>query len=194
MAYHVIHIKYVGPNCGADKYRDTERYEVRNRPPSDIDGNTVTEGALGEKYGTSYHTLGAYETLDAAEQAIQERLATTGYRRETPQMLPPMGDDVFAIHRTGNSQPVGWPFGDKVFARYRIGNLRPMGWSESREWVWDSVIETISATSTDADIATWVDDMADIAATEASARLDTDAVHQLAVERRSDSHWIGDAC
>ena len=103
--YYIVEVKYCGPNRNDAEHVDRDRYEIMTTPPRIIEtGEVCTGGYLGASHNTVRYALGEYDSLSAAEYALQ-----TGPLRYTQFRHDPLDDfpyNVVAVYRPGRFPPM----------------------------------------------------------------------------------------
>lgn len=69
--FYVIAREYVGPDCGREQ--NPLRIRISQYPAAIIGEHHVTDGIVGEFDGWCVEAHGAYDTMDAARQAVAAR-------------------------------------------------------------------------------------------------------------------------
>ncbi|WP_419629902.1 hypothetical protein [Thiolapillus sp.] len=126
--YYVVEVEYCGPNPYDAKHVDFNRYEIMTTPPRNAIGEICWDGQLGTSNNVTRYALGQYDSLAAAEYAIQ-----TGPLLHQQFRRGPLED---------------FPY--NVLAVYRPGRLPPMSDEALGQWLENSV--DISADDTDTDL------------------------------------------
>ena len=103
MRYYIEVFRYCGPDGRTDKYIDFDRVEITTEPTR----TTMTEevclyGWLGTYDDVARYAHGVYDSLAAAEYAIQNLLGDEYRRDDEPSEFP----DVLAVYRPGRLSPV----------------------------------------------------------------------------------------
>ena len=101
--YYAVEFSYCGPNPYAVQNVDLNRFEITTTPPKNATGEISWDGCLGSSNHATRFALGEYDSLAAAEYAVQTGpLLHQRFRRDQKEDLPP---DVLAIYRPGRYAP-----------------------------------------------------------------------------------------
>ena len=105
MKYYIVENHYVGPNPDDDTHIDFDHFEITTTPPrKKVSGDVYIRGYLGTSNDIDRYALGEYDSLSAAEYALQAGpLRHTQYRCDPMDDLPP---DVLAVYRPGLLPPM----------------------------------------------------------------------------------------
>ncbi|WP_419606784.1 hypothetical protein [Thiolapillus sp.] len=102
--YYVVEVEYCGPNPYDVKHVDFNRYEIMTTPPKNAIGEICWEGRLGTSNNVTRYALGQYDSLAAAEYALQTGpLLHQRFRRDSLEDFP---YNVLAVYRLGRYAPV----------------------------------------------------------------------------------------
>ena len=103
MKYYIEEICYCGPDEHTDAYIDFHRFEITTEPTrKNMSGDICLDGWLGTSNDVARYAHGAYDSLAAAEYAIQNPLDGEYRRDDEPADSP----DVVAVYRIGRLPPV----------------------------------------------------------------------------------------
>ena len=103
--YYVVEVKYWGPNRNDAKHVDLDRYEIMTTPPRIIaTGEVCTGGYLGASRNTARYAHGVYDSLSAAEYALQT--GPLRYQRFRRDPLDDFPYNVLAVYRPGRLPPM----------------------------------------------------------------------------------------
>ena len=103
MKYYIEDINDCGPDGNTDNYIDFDRFEVTTEPPrTTIFKEICLDGRLGTYDDVARYVHGVYDSLAAAEYAIQNLLGDEYRRDDEPSEFP----DVLAVYRFGRLPPV----------------------------------------------------------------------------------------
>ena len=103
MKYYIEEIRYSGPDGRTDKYIDFDRFEVTTQPTrTNMTREICLDGYLGTSNDVSRYAHGVYDSLAAAEYAVQNLLGAACRCDDEPS------DDrgVLAVYRPGCLPPV----------------------------------------------------------------------------------------
>ena len=108
MKYYIEELRYCGPDGNTDKYIDFDRFEITTEPTcTNLSNEICLDGWLGISNDVSRYAHGVYDSLAAAEYAVQNLLGDEYRRDDEPfdarDVLPP---DVLAVYRAGRLPPV----------------------------------------------------------------------------------------
>ena len=103
MKYYIEEIRYCGPDGHTDKYIDFDRFEITTEPTrTNLSNEICPAGWLGMSGDVSRYAHGVYDSLAAAEYAVQKLLSDAYRCDEEPSDAP----DVLAVYRPGRLPPV----------------------------------------------------------------------------------------
>lgn len=103
MKYYIEEIRYNGPNAADAAYIDFDRFEVTTEPTrTNTTHEICLDGWLGTYNDVSRYAHGVYDSLAAAEYAVQNLLGDEYRRDEEPSDAP----DVLAVYRIGRLAPI----------------------------------------------------------------------------------------
>ena len=103
MKYYIEEIRYCGADARTDKYIDFDRFEITTEPTrKNMSGDICLDGWLGTSNDVARYAHGAYDSLAAAEYAVQNLLVDEYRRDDEPSEFP----DVLAVYRIGRLLPV----------------------------------------------------------------------------------------
>ena len=103
MKYYIEEIRYCGPDEHTDKYIDFDRFEITTRPTrTNMTHEICLDGWLGTSNDIARYAHGGYDSLAAAEYAVQNLLGAACRRDDEPADSP----DVVAVYRPGCLPPV----------------------------------------------------------------------------------------
>ena len=103
MKYYIEEIYYCGPDGNTDKYIDFDRFEITTEPTrTNLSNEIRLNDWLGMSGDVSRYAHGVYDSLAAAEYAIQNLLGDEYRCDEEPSDAP----DVLAVYRAGRLPPV----------------------------------------------------------------------------------------
>ena len=156
MPYYIIEKLYVGPNQNESQHIDADHIIITTTPATDIrTGQPKPCGHCGTLNDWLTIAHGSHENLHKVEQAVKKHL---GELRE--QELSEY-DRLEGIQR-----------------RYKIGGLIPMTLDESADYIYQDMINKVSAYTTDEQLDALVKDAQDEAASHGYT-LDTDVLTML---------------
>lgn len=161
---YLIARSYVGPNAGRDPWVDYDHVDLTTTPGrTNSSHEERTAGWLGTTNDISVHAYGAYETVEAAREAL-DALLPDGYRVE-----PADGDEE----------------GDVVL-RVKPGAVELLSTAASRLWCGDALWQAVTADTTDDEIASLVDAAARACREDGVGALDTEILIQDGQQVRDD--------
>ncbi|WP_419627312.1 hypothetical protein [Thiolapillus sp.] len=103
MKYYIEEFRYCGPDARTDKYIDFDRFEVTTEPTrTNMSNEVCLDGWLGASGDVARYAHGVYDSLAAAEYAIQNLLGDE-YRRDDE---PSDARGVLAVYRPGRLSPI----------------------------------------------------------------------------------------
>ncbi|WP_419611508.1 hypothetical protein [Thiolapillus sp.] len=103
MKYYIEEICYHGPDGRTDTYIDFDRFEITTEPTrTNLSNEIRLDGWLGMSGDVARYAHGVYDSLAAAEYAVQNLLGDAYRRDEEPSDAP----DVLAVYRPGRLPPV----------------------------------------------------------------------------------------
>ena len=103
MKYYIEEIYYCGPDGNTDKYIDFDRFEITTKPArTNLSNEIRLDGWLDMSGDVSRYTHGVYDSLAAAEYAVQNLLGDLYRRDDEPSESP----DVVAVYRIGRLPPM----------------------------------------------------------------------------------------
>ena len=102
MKYYIEEIRYFGPDGRTDNYIDFDRFEITTEPTrTNLSNEICLDGWLGMSGDVSRYAHGVYDSLAAAEYAVQNLLGDEYRRDDEPSEFP----DVLAVYRIGRLPP-----------------------------------------------------------------------------------------
>ena len=103
MKYYIEEIRYFGPDARTNNYIDFDRFEITTEPTrTNMTREICLDGWLGMSGDVSRYAHGVYDSLAAAEYAVQNLLGDEYRRDEEPSDAP----DVLAVYRIGRLIPI----------------------------------------------------------------------------------------
>ena len=100
--FYVEELRYHGPNADDAAYIDFDRFEVTTQPTrTNMTREICLDGWLGTSNDVSRYAHGVYDSLAAAEYAVQNLLGDEYRRDDEPSEFP----DVLAVYRIGRLPP-----------------------------------------------------------------------------------------
>ena len=103
MKFYIEEIRYCGPDGRTDKYIDFDRLEITTKPTrTNMTGEVCPYGWLGTYNDVARYAHGVYESLAAADYAIQNLLGDEYRLDDKPSEFP----GVLAVYRFGRRPPV----------------------------------------------------------------------------------------
>ncbi|WP_419648020.1 hypothetical protein [Thiolapillus sp.] len=103
MRYYIEEIRYCGPNADDAAHIDFDRFEVTTEPTRTNLSNEIRLGGwLGTSNDIARYAYGVYDSLAAAEYALQNLLGDAYRCDEEPSDAP----NVLAVYRAGRLPPV----------------------------------------------------------------------------------------
>ena len=102
MKFYIEEIRYCGPDGRTDKYIDFDRFEITTEPPrTNMTEEVCLDGFLGTYDDVARYAHGVYDSLAAAEYAIQNLLGDEYRLDDEPSEFP----DVLVVCRRGRLPP-----------------------------------------------------------------------------------------
>ncbi|WP_419617787.1 hypothetical protein [Thiolapillus sp.] len=103
MKYYIEELRYCGPDGRTNNYIDFDRFEITTEPTrTNLSTEICLAGWLGISNDVSRYAHGVYDSLAAAEYAVQNLLGDAYRRDDEPSESP----DVVAVYRAGRLPPV----------------------------------------------------------------------------------------
>ena len=103
MKFYIEEIRYCGPDGRTDKYIDFDRFEITTEPTrTNMTGEVCLDGWLGMYDDVTRYAHGGYDSLAAADYAIQNLLGDEYRLDNEPSEFP----GVLAVYRFGRLPPV----------------------------------------------------------------------------------------
>ncbi|WP_419638349.1 hypothetical protein [Thiolapillus sp.] len=103
MKFYIEEIRYCGPDGRTDKYIDFDRLEITTEPTrTNMTGEVCLDGWLGMYDDVSRYAHGVYDSLAAADYAIQNLLGDAYRLDDEPSEFP----DVLAVYRPSRLPPM----------------------------------------------------------------------------------------
>lgn len=103
MKYYIEELRYYGPNADDAAYIDFDRFEITTEPTrTNLSNEICLDGWLGMSGDVSRYAHGVYDSLAAAEYAVQNLLGDEYRRDDEPSEFP----DVLAVYRIGRLLPM----------------------------------------------------------------------------------------
>ena len=103
MKYYIVEQHYIGPTPRDVEHIDFNRFEISTKPPPyEFIGFVRSRGWLGTYDNVALYAHGIYDSLEAAEVAV-EYLLCGEFRRDPDDDLP---QDVLAVYRPGRYKPI----------------------------------------------------------------------------------------
>ncbi len=105
MRYYIVENYYIGPTPNDAEHVDLNRFEITTTPPrGKLSGDVYIRGYLGTSDDIDRYAHGVYDSLSAAEYALQTGpLRHQRFRRDPVDDLPP---GVLAVYRPGRLPPI----------------------------------------------------------------------------------------
>ena len=103
MKYYIEELRYNGPDADDAAYIDFDRFEITTEPTrTNLSNEICLDGWLGTYNDIAHYAHGVYDSLAAAEYAVQNLLGDEYRRDDEPSEFP----DVLAVYRPGCLPPV----------------------------------------------------------------------------------------